>query len=144
MLKHSITFTDYDGNEVTEVHHFNISDTELVELEVEYENGLGAALQRIVETNDRKRLIAEFKKIILLAYGIREGNRFIKTDELRDQFTQTAAYNALFMQLAMDDQKAGDFINAVIPAHLNAAADQDKPQGPPPAPLAPPVNEAAT
>jgi len=122
MLKKDITFTDYNGDEVTETYYFNLSRAELVELEVSYSGGIEAAITRIIETRDVRNLIKEFKKIILLSYGVRseDGKKFIKNQELRDDFTQTAAYDALFMELATDADAAAVFMNGIIPKGLDA------------------------
>jgi hypothetical protein len=120
MLKRDITYEDFDGESVTESFYFNLTKTELIELEVGYKDGLQAAMQRIVKTSDRQALIAEFQKIILLSYGIKseDGRRFVKSDQLREEFTQTPAYDALFMELATDDGAAATFIQGILPKGL--------------------------
>jgi hypothetical protein len=134
MLKRTIMFEDFNGVQSTEVYYFNLSKSELIELEVGYKAGLQAALTKIIEAEDKASLIAEFKKIILLAYGIKseDGKRFIKSDELRKEFEQTAAYQQLFMELALDESKAAEFINGVLPKDMTIP--QDKPIQPPPLP----------
>ena len=62
MLKRSITYTDFNGDEVTEVLYFHLTKPELIEMEVESSGGLSALLQRISENGDRKAIVAEFKK----------------------------------------------------------------------------------
>lgn len=66
----------------------------------------------------------EFKKIILAAYGIREGNRFIKSPQISEEFSQTAAYDALFSELTLEDNKAAEFINGIMPPDLVAQAQE--------------------
>jgi hypothetical protein len=137
MLKRTITFKDFDENEVTEVHYFNISNSELIELNVGYEGGAEGFFMRLVESGDGKNIIEEFKKLILFAYGKRseDGRRFIKNDEIRTEFSQTLAFDALFMDLATNLDSAAQFVNGVIPkdlaAKVKAMTPQDKPTGPP-------------
>lgn len=121
MLKREITYEDFDGNQATDTFYFNLNRTELIELEVAYEGGLQAALQRIIETKDNKTLINEFQKIILSAYGVKseDGKRFIKNDKIREEFTQTPAYDALFMDLATNENSAADFIKGILPKGLS-------------------------
>lgn len=120
MLKRDIKYETFDGEEVTETFYFNISKPELIELEVGVDEGFGVFLERIVKTEDKKQLIAEFKKIILLAYGEKsaDGKRFVKNDELREAFSQTAAYQELFMQLSTDAKVASDFIKGLLPKDM--------------------------
>jgi hypothetical protein len=138
MLKLPITYKDlFTGEEVTETFWFNLTRTEFIKFEVSYKAGFVESINRIIESNDREAIIAEFQKIILMAYGVRteDGKGFEKSDELSLKFTQTAAYDELFVKLSTDDDYAAMFINGIVPKELlDAAKDQDKPQGPPPAP----------
>jgi hypothetical protein len=134
MYKRPITYEDFNGNKVTETFHFHLSKAELVELELSYDDGFTATLQRIVETQDARSLVKEFKALILLAYGVRseDGKRFIKNDQLREEFVQHPAYSALFMELATDEKAAGDFVTGIVPNDLaDQMAPQDKPLAPP-------------
>jgi hypothetical protein len=120
MLKKSITYVDFNGDEVSEDFFFHLSKAELVELEVSHKGGLEAAIKRIVEAEDGKAIIAEFKSIVLSSYGQRseDGRRFIKTQALRDEFESTEAYSTLFMELVTDADKAAEFVRGVIPKDL--------------------------
>lgn len=128
MLKREITFEDFNGETVTEVHYFNLTKTELVELELDYSGGIENNIMAIVEARDGKTLMKEFKKIILMAYGKKseDGRRFVKTDALREEFTQTAAFDALFYELATDEAAAAKFIEGVIPKMNDEEKDQLK------------------
>jgi len=120
MLKRPIKFKDFNDQEVTEIHYFNLSKTELVEMEVEHQEGFQARMQKIIASSDRKLLIKEFKEIVLLCYGEKseDGKRFVKSDEIREAFSHTAAYDQLFIELATDDKAAADFILGVVPKDL--------------------------
>lgn len=126
MLIRPIKFEDLDGNEVTENFHFNLSKPELIEMEVEHEGGFKFMIEKIIGTNDRKGLIEQFKKLILMTYGVRsdDGKRFVKSDQLREEFTQTPAYEVLFMELATDDGAAIAFLNGVLPRDMRGTVDQ--------------------
>lgn len=120
MLKKSVTYTDFNGEEVTEDFFFHLSKAELVELEMSHHGGLSEALKKIIASEDGKSIIAEFKKIILGSYGKRsdDGKRFIKSQELRDEFESTEAYSTLFMELVTNTESAVEFINGIIPAGM--------------------------
>ncbi len=137
MLKRTVNYEDFNGNNVSEDFYFNLTKAELLELELSYDSGFAESLQRIIDAKDNKTLVHEFKKLVLLSYGIKsdDGKRFVKSDTIREEFQQTAAYSALFMELASDATKASDFITGITPRDLiNQAQDQDKPFGPPPVP----------
>jgi hypothetical protein len=120
MFKRDITYEDFSGEKITETFYFNLTKTEIVELEVDFKEGLRDAISRIVKTEDRKEIVTIFKRIILLAYGIKseDSKRFIKNDTLREEFSQSAAYDELFMELATDENAAAAFINGIVPKDI--------------------------
>lgn len=126
MLKREIRYEDFDGNMTSDIFYFNLSKPELIELEVEYKQGFGQMLQDIVETKDNKQIIAHFKQLVLMAYGEKseDGKRFIKSEKLREEFSQTAAYSELFMELATDDKAAVIFLNAVLPREFRGNMEE--------------------
>lgn len=115
-----INYEDYDGNKRSKEAHFHLSKAELLELQLSWDGGLEKVLKKIIDEHDQKRMIEMFKMIILKAYGEKslDGNRFIKTPEITEEFTQTEAYSELFMKLATDDTAASDFINGIMPKNL--------------------------
>lgn len=117
MLKKTITYTDFDGNERTEDFYFNLTKAEVTEMEMSTEGGLAKALQKIVTEKDSKRIIESFKNLILKSYGEKspDGKRFIKNQEVRDAFSQTEAYSVLFMELATNAEMAAAFVNGIVP-----------------------------
>lgn len=120
MFKKTITYTDYNGNEITEDFRFNLTKAEILEMEMVTPGGLSAMLDRIVKAKDAPAIIKEFKELILTSYGIvsDDGKRFIKNDEVKTAFSQTEAYSQLFMELAMNDHAAAEFVNNIIPVDI--------------------------
>ena len=117
MLKETIKYTDYEGNEREEDFYFNLNKAELMEMQLSTEGGLDKRIQKIISSQNGKEIIELFKAIILKAYGEKsdDGKRFIKNQEIRDSFEQSEAYSELFMKLATDADAATKFINGVIP-----------------------------
>jgi hypothetical protein len=124
VLKKTITYEDFNGETVVEDHFFHLSKAELVELELSHEGGLSVSLQKIIDSEDGKAIIAEFKNIILTSYGKRsdDGRRFIKNQTFRDEFESSEAYSTLFMELVTDADAAVEFINGIIPAGMTEEA----------------------
>ena len=120
MLKKTITYTDFNGDEVKEDFFFHLSKAELVELEMSHDGGLSEAMTRIVDADDRGAIISEFKKIILMSYGKKssDGKRFIKNATLREEFESSEAYSTLFMELVTVTDSAIEFMNGIIPAGM--------------------------
>lgn len=132
MLKKTIAYTDYDGNERSEVFLFNLSKAEVMEMEFGITGGMTKMIDQMVNTQDTARIMEMFKEIIMKAYGEKspDGKRFMKTGpdgrRLAESFIETEAYSELFMELLTDPKKFADFIAAVIPATEEAAAQAAK------------------
>lgn len=120
MLKKTITYTDYNGVKRTEDFYFNLSKAEIMEMELSTTGGFGDMIQKIVAAQDTPGIIKIFKDVILKAYGEKspDGKRFIKSDEIREAFSQTEAYSELFMELSTNDVAAADFVNGIVPGDM--------------------------
>lgn len=117
MLKKTITYTDYNGNERKEDFYFNLSKAEIMEMELSTTGGLSEMIQRVVAAQDGPAIIKIFKDLVLKAYGVKspDGKRFIKSEELSTEFAQTEAYTEIFMSLATDAEAAAEFVNGIVP-----------------------------
>lgn len=120
MLKKTITYKDYNDVERTEDFYFNLTKTEIMEMELGTTGGFSELLVRVVAAKDHPTLIKIWKEFILKAYGERslDGRQFIKSEAISTAFSQTEAYSQLFMELATDADAAAKFINSVIPADM--------------------------
>ena len=117
MFKDRRTYTDYNGVSRTEDFYFNLTEAEVIEMEMGTTGGLADMITHIVEAQDTASIIKIFKELILKAYGEKsaDGKRFVKSEELATAYSQTEAYNQLFMELATDSDKASKFVNGIIP-----------------------------
>lgn len=120
MYKIREKYEDYDGNERVEEFYFNLTKAEITDMELTTEGGMSAMLNRIIAAKDTSKLIAVFKDLILRSYGQKspDGRRFIKSEELTKEFTETPAYSQIYLRLATDDKAATEFVNNVIPKDL--------------------------
>ena len=126
MLKKKITYTDFNGNERTEDHYFNLTKTELTEIALGLPDGMDES--EITEANEQADMtiidklgkdgVFKFiKELILKSYGIKssDGKRFQKSEEISKEFSETLAFDQFFMELMTDDVKAAEFVNSIIP-----------------------------
>lgn len=122
MLKKTITYVDYDGNERTEDFYFNLSKAELMEMQLSVDSGLTKVIEKIAKEKKVSKIAEIFKDLILKSYGEKsdDGKRFIKSKELRDGFEQTEAYSILYMELATDANAAIEFMKGIVPSDLSA------------------------
>lgn len=136
MFEKSIKFTDFFGNEKVEKRYFNLSEAEILDAQFDKNGDFAMLIQGIANTKDQESLGRLFKEIILRSYGepSSDGIYFNKSKEIRDRFENSALYNALYMELLFDADKASEFINKVIPVEklqeviAKANAGEKKPE----------------
>ena len=117
MFKYERKYTDYNGQDRSDMLYFNLSQAELMEMELSTQAGVEEMIRVMIATNDNAKIVALFKDLILKSYGIKseDGRRFIKSKDLRDSFEQSAAYSQFFMaMLANEDGLQTKFINGVV------------------------------
>lgn len=131
MLKKTITYTDYDGNERKEDFYFNLNKAEIMEMEMSTSGGMAEMLQKIVDSQDTPAIIKAFKELVLKSYGQKspDGKRFIKNATLREEFEQTEAYSQIFMELATNAEEAAKFVNGIIPNDVAKELPKNLPSG---------------
>lgn len=124
MLKKTVTYIDFDGNERTEDFFFNLTEQEIAEMELSTEGGLGNFINKAVAAKSQVELIELFKKLILAAYGVKsaDGRRFVKNDAVREDFMSTQAFSDIYMELVQDADKASAFFNGIVPKEKNKAS----------------------
>jgi len=120
MLKKTLTYSDLDGNPVTEDFYFNLNKPEIAEMELSMPGGWSAWLESIIESQDGGEIIKAFKWFITETVGRRseDGRRFVKNQEIIDDFLETNAYEQLFMELITDANAAAQFVVGVMPADM--------------------------
>ena len=106
---------------------FHMSEAEIIDYGVEVPGGLGGVIKKITEEHDTKSLAKVMKDLIVRSYGIKsdDGNRFIKNQQILDEFMQTPAYSEFYMTLATNDKIAADFFNGIIPKKLRDRVEKD-------------------
>lgn len=121
MLKKTINYTDFNGEERNEDFYFNLTKAEVAELEMSINGGLSAMIEKISNEQDNVAIMKIFKELILKSYGEKsiDGKRFVKSEELSTAFSQTEAYSELFMEIATDPDKAVKFFENIIPSVEN-------------------------
>lgn len=124
MYKKTMTYTDYNGEERTEDFYFNLTKAEITEMELSTEGGLRDKIERITKAKDVPEIIRLFKELILKAFGVKspDGKRFIKSEQLSEEFSQTEAYSDLFIELATDSGAASEFVNGIMPNDMKASS----------------------
>lgn len=136
MHKRNITFEDYNDppQTHTQTFYFNLNKAELLKLEIGSKEAMTDQLTRWMKEEDNENLFDFFARFIQMSYGERseDGFSFAKEDEngnpLGEKFKKTAAYAALFAELTLNANGAGDFLLAVIPQDMVSDAKDANPE----------------
>lgn len=128
MLAKKLTYTDFNGNQQTEINHFNMSKTELTSLELDTDGGFSSYVLGILECrNDKnnRELVKLIKDILLMAYGQKsdDGKRFIKSEALTAEFEQTAYFDEYYNLLVTNESALIEFLKGIMPV---MTAEQEK------------------
>lgn len=121
MIKKTVTYEDFNGNQRSEDNYFHLNKAELTEMELSKEGGMSAYYNRIVAAQDTPALAAVFKELLLKSYGVKteDGRGFLKKDAAGNPlwiaFEQTRAFEEIYMELITDTDKATEFFNKVVP-----------------------------
>ena len=115
MIKKTIKYTDFNGNQNEETFYFNLTEAELTKMELCKKGGMSNFIKEAVESGDNASLLELFTNLILESYGVKseDGKRFVKNATLKEEFEQSAAYSALFMEIATNPESAEAFVKGV-------------------------------
>lgn len=125
MIKKTMTYKDYDGNQRTEDFWFNLTKAEAAKLEFGTTGGITKMIERIVQEQDVKRILDVFEDLILRSYGKKspDGKRFIKNAEQTEEFIQTEAYSDLFIEFMNNPDEFSKFFAGVLNFEVNMPAE---------------------
>ena len=74
MIKKTMVFEDFNGEEVEQDFFFHLSEAELVEMDYSEEGGLQEKLNRIVKEKDQNNIVKYFKEILMAAHGVKSAD----------------------------------------------------------------------
>jgi hypothetical protein len=123
MLKRTVEYKDFDGNDRKEDLYFHLTKAEVIEwLTTSGDYTLDKLLVKLSTERNGKEIIRIFKDLVCRSYGEKslDGRQFNKTDEIRQKFVSSEAYSIIFTELVTDANKAVEFINGIIPADMAA------------------------
>lgn len=129
MFKETVTYEDFNGDTQTDILYFNLSKSEMMEMEASFEGGYGKYLEEVVKTDDRTSIMKAFLDLIKKSYGVKseDGKRFIKNLGITEEFEQSLAFEAFFNKLLEGDETyINSFVTGIMPKDLvaNMSANQ--------------------
>lgn len=140
MIKQMLQYTDIDGQMTTRTIMFNLTQFEVegeMELEVIQERFqkfqdevIGSnpdAPLRDMTGPEKREILGMVKTIIRHSYGLRDGKRFKKSDEIWADFEQTGAFSAFLYWLFEKPNRANAFMEGIWPQGVDRPEDEPRP-----------------
>lgn len=128
MIRKTLTYLDYEGQEHTKDFYFSLNQTEFALMNNRLPGGFDAYLKRIQEDHNEEKLLELLIMFIVEGYGIREsGDDFIKEDDqgrkLGVRFKCTEACDTLITELLEKENNIGAFLIGMLPKSIQSKAD---------------------
>ena len=131
MIKKTVKYTDFNGVERSEDLYFNLTKTELNNLNFKHHGTYSEQLQGIIDSKDVKMITELFAEIIKRGYGVKseDGRNFRKTSEILDDFVSSAAYDALMIELLENEDSAANLFVGMLPSDLQSQVKEEMKKG---------------
>ena len=116
MQKITVTYENFDGENVTEDLYFHLNIKELQDMD-NWDVPLTQRIAKLTKTEDGKEAFELMRDIIEAAYGERseDGKRFVKNPEVLKNFTEGLAYDEVIIQFLDGTTDLAKFIEGLLP-----------------------------
>lgn len=122
MWKYTAKYENYNGEQKEKVLRFNLTASELRNLQFSKEGGIDKYYEEVVKSQNAKEIYGIFEELVHLSYGIisEDGDSFTKSEEEYNKFRNSLAYEAFMDYIMSSDDGASKFILGIMPkAYVN-------------------------
>lgn len=132
MFSRTFEYKGYDGQDKKDTYYFDLNEAELYEMNLSSIYGFTGQMERLLKAENTGAIVEMFKSIILGAVGeiSPDGRRFIKNDQIREDFHRSKAYSILFVELVRSGEKLSEFLKSAIPDELRIKMEEAEQAGP--------------
>lgn len=118
----------FDGKPFKVTFDFFLSKSDVAKINLGSFVGLDVLMQRLFDSKNGEEIVNILDKVIMTSVGriSADKKKFIRNQEIRDEFTQTPAYDQLFMELSSDMEKLNLFFMSVLPQDVAAKIAEKK------------------
>lgn len=126
MFSRDFEYTGYDGQPKKDTYWFNLTEAELYEIDLSSIRGFTGEMTKLLKEERTKEIVDAFKSIILGAVGSvsADGRKFIKNEEIKEDFHRSKAYSQLFVELVSSGEKLAEFLRAAIPDEIRQKMEE--------------------
>lgn len=129
MFKATVRARSLFNDEVTtHTLYFNLSRREMMEFIKKYDgiNSFREHLDQAKNAEDVYTIVEFIDDVLGAAYGERQGERFVKSEIIRDNFLNSPSYEALFEKMLADGKFAADLLVGVFPEKVMEQVKKDE------------------
>lgn len=116
MIKKTINYVDFNGNNRTDEYYFHLSVPEATRIAARFgEEGWEAGIKRVVDSGNFEEVLSIFEDVILTSYGEKsaDGRAFNKNETIKTNFENSQAYAELFEELVNDPDAMTKFSEGI-------------------------------
>lgn len=129
MITKTITYEDFEGNQITKKFAFHLTRADFLEIQA-LVGDLQDEMRKAQEGNDAVRLIDIIRTIVRISYGEKTvDDRFIKFGKdghrLGDDFIVSEAYSELLTDFITNENSLVEFVKNVLPTNLARQLQSD-------------------
>lgn len=132
MFSREFEYTGYDGQPKKDTYWFNLTEAELYEIDLSSIRGFTGEMTKLLKEERTKEIVDSFKAVILGAVGnvSADGRKFIKNEEIKEDFYRSKAYSQLFVELVSSGEKLAAFLKAAIPEEIRQKMEENEKKEP--------------
>ena len=125
-----ISFTNPDGERVTETWWFELDETDAIEMDIIHEliqqGDPETYLRGIVERKDSRALLNLWREMLVASVCKREGKLLVKGPEIVKEFRFGGAYRQFFSELITSEDAGASFFVKIMPQRLHQQGEPEK------------------
>lgn len=129
MFKATIRARSLFNDEITtQTLYFNMSRREMMDFVKKYDgiNSFREYLNSAKTAEDVYAIVEFIDDVLGSAYGERQGERFVKSEIIRDNFLNGPLYDALFEKMLNDGNFAVDLLTGIFPEKIMEQVKKDE------------------
>lgn len=115
MIKKQVTYVDFNGKTKTEELRFHMNKLEYLKFLGIIGGDLEAKIAELTKEENFSGMIELLENLLVKSYGILEGEKFIKNDQLREDFSNSEQLAEIFADIITNPVEAKSFFEQVGP-----------------------------
>lgn len=125
MIKKTISYTSpFDETKViTKDYYFSLTKVEILEFSSRGDD-FEERLLRIVAAKDLSAVFVEFRAIIKMALGMKDGDELVKDPTFTAKFMASPAFDQLVQDLFGSDDQGASFFQGMLPRDMQKEAEK--------------------